>query len=85
MPRKIDFEVVVPQKASVKVTCPGIPAAEVKLPGKPGKPGKDGKDGKDGEDGYTPVKGKDYFTEADIAAMVDAVVARFEDGDKGAC
>lgn len=26
-----------------------------------------------GEDGYTPVKGKDYFTEADINAMVDAV------------
>ena len=30
-----------------------------------GAPGADGSDGKDGADGYTPVKGKDYFTEAD--------------------
>ena len=30
-----------------------------------GAPGADGSDGKDGADGYTPVKGTDYFTEAD--------------------
>lgn len=75
MTRKIDFEVVVPKKAAVQVACPGIPAAEVMLPGKPGTSGKDG---------HTPVRGVDYFTEADIAAMVDAVAARFVDGDKEA-
>lgn len=29
----------------------------------------------DGEPGYTPVKGKDYYTEADKAEMVSAVIA----------
>ncbi len=53
-------------------------------PGEPGEPGKDGADGaqgadgQPGADGYTPVKGVDYFTEADkqeiaeqAAQMVD--------------
>lgn len=31
-----------------------------------GAPGKDGADGKDGKDGYTPVKGVDYFTPAEV-------------------
>jgi hypothetical protein len=31
--------------------------------------------GKDGEDGKTPIKGTDYFTEADKAEMVSAVIA----------
>ena len=31
--------------------------------------------GKDGADGYTPVKGTDYFTEADKAEMVADVIA----------
>lgn len=29
----------------------------------------------DGEDGYTPVKGKDYWTDADKAQMVNDVLA----------
>lgn len=37
--------------------------------------GADGAAGADGEDGYTPVKGTDYFTEADKAAMVEDVLA----------
>ena len=32
-----------------------------------------GEDGKPGEDGYTPIKGVDYFTEADKAEIVVAV------------
>lgn len=59
------------------------------IPGEPGKDGKDGVnginganglDGKDGEpgadgkDGYTPVKGVDYWTENDKAAMVQDVL-----------
>lgn len=31
--------------------------------------------GKDGNDGYTPVKGKDYWTEAEKTAMVNDVLA----------
>ena len=31
--------------------------------------------GKDGKDGKTPVKGVDYFTEADKQEMVNAVLA----------
>lgn len=38
--------------------------------------GKDGKDGKDGSDGYTPVKGKDYFTQSDINEIVQKVLAQ---------
>lgn len=32
-------------------------------------------DGEDGEDGYTPVKGIDYYTEADKTEMVNRVLA----------
>jgi hypothetical protein len=32
-------------------------------------------DGKDGEDGYTPIKGTDYFTEADKQEMIASVIA----------
>jgi len=37
--------------------------------GKDGKDGLNGKDGLDGKDGYTPVKGKDYFTDEDIEGI----------------
>jgi hypothetical protein len=45
--------------------------------------GKDGKDGKDGAPGYTPVKGVDYFTASDKAAIVQDVLAAlpYYDGD----
>lgn len=32
-------------------------------------------DGKDGTDGKTPVKGKDYFTDADKSEMISSVIA----------
>ena len=44
--------------------------------GDTGTPGKDGQPGKDGADGKSPVKGTDYFTEADKAEMVQAVIAQ---------
>lgn len=34
-----------------------------------------------GKDGYTPVKGVDYFTEADKQAMVQEVLNSLPDGD----
>ena len=43
--------------------------------GEAGESGKDGANGKDGADGYTPVKGKDYFTDSDKAEMVSSVIA----------
>ena len=49
--------------------------------GKPsrGRDGKDGKDGTNGADGYTPVRGVDYWTDADQTAIVNAVLANFTD------
>lgn len=38
--------------------------------GKDGANGKDGKDGRDGIDGKTPIKGVDYFTEAEIRNII---------------
>ena len=43
--------------------------------GKDGSPGKDGEDGQPGKDGHTPVKGVDYWTEADKTEMVQQVIA----------
>lgn len=43
------------------------------IKGQDGEPGKDGPQGPAGKDGKTPVKGVDYFTEADIQEIVDKV------------
>lgn len=40
-----------------------------------GKDGSNGANGKDGADGKTPIKGTDYFTEADKQEMVNSVLA----------
>ena len=40
-----------------------------------GLPGEKGEKGATGEDGKTPVKGIDYYTDADKAEMVNAVIA----------
>ena len=45
------------------------------IPGAAGKDGADGAPGKNGADGRTPVAGVDYFTAADKAEMVTAVIA----------
>lgn len=45
------------------------------IPGAAGKDGADGAPGKNGADGRTPVAGVDYFTTADKAEMVTAVIA----------
>ena len=38
--------------------------------------GEPGKDGKDGADGYTPIKGVDYFTQADIDEIARKVLTQ---------
>lgn len=50
--------------------------------GADGADGVNGTDGADGADGYTPVKGADYFTSADIAEIVEAVIDTLPDGDE---
>lgn len=44
------------------------------LPGEPGATGPQGDKGDKGEDGYTPVKGVDYYTEEEKAALVQDVL-----------
>ena len=44
--------------------------------GKDGINGKDGTDGKDGVDGKTPIRGVDYWTEADESAMREYIDGR---------
>ena len=43
------------------------------IDGQNGADGRDGIDGQDGADGYTPVKGVDYFTAADIAQIIAGI------------
>ena len=47
-------------------------------PGKDGKDGTNGRDGTNGQDGYTPVRGTDYWTSQDIAA-IEAYCANYID------
>lgn len=60
-------------------------------PGQNGKDGADGKDGKDGEngkdgingqDGYTPVRGVDYWTNADKTEIVNDVLSQIQDSEE---
>jgi hypothetical protein len=48
---------------------PGIQGQQ----GPAGQDGRDGKDGADGKDGYTPIRGTDYWTEADKREIVEEV------------
>ena len=50
------------------------PAGPAGPAGADGKDGQDGADGAPGADGKTPVKGEDYFTDADKKEIVDAVL-----------
>ena len=50
--------------------------------GDTGKTGEPGTQGKKGADGYTPIKGIDYFTKADIAEIVAAVLAEITTPDE---
>jgi hypothetical protein len=68
-------------------TGPQGPKGDKGEPGEPGKDGTDGQpgekgdkgdpgaDGQPGKDGYTPQRGKDYWTAADVSEMVKKAVA----------
>lgn len=47
-----------------------------------GADGADGINGTNGVDGHTPVKGTDYFTDADKAELVNTIIAALPDGDE---
>jgi hypothetical protein len=49
--------------------------------GAQGIQGPQGEIGPQGEDGYTPVKGTDYFTDADKVELVQAVLNQIPAGD----
>lgn len=51
-------------------------------PGKDGEQGVPGEPGKDGEDGYTPIKGTDYYTEADKQEIVNLVLKALPDSEE---
>ena len=53
----------------------------VNIKGPAGATGAPGTPGAKGADGKTPVKGTDYFTEADKTEMVNAVLAALPNGD----
>lgn len=50
--------------------------------GSKGNKGDKGDTGEQGADGYTPVKGKDYFTEADKTEFVELVLEALPNGDE---
>ena len=52
------------------------------LKGANGRDGLNGQDGRNGVDGDTPVKGIDYFTAADKAELIVAVINALPDGDE---
>lgn len=50
--------------------------------GPAGPMGPQGEPGPAGADGHTPVKGTDYWTEADKQEIIDAVIASFTNGNE---
>lgn len=64
----------------VITSASGTSSADLK--GEKGDKGDKGDTGVAGADGYTPVKGRDYFTESDINEIVNAVYAIVADGNE---
>ena len=61
-------------KDSGEFDGPAGPQGERGIQGEKGETGATGPAGANGKDGYTPVKGVDYFTEADKAEIVEAAI-----------
>ena len=52
------------------------------LRGPEGPQGIQGQTGPQGPAGYTPIKGTDYWTDADKQEIINAVIASFTDGNE---
>ena len=50
--------------------------------GPAGQTGQTGPQGPQGPAGYTPIKGTDYWTDADKQEIINAVIASFTDGNE---
>lgn len=50
--------------------------------GPAGQTGQTGPQGPVGPAGYTPIKGTDYWTDADKQEIINAVIASFTDGNE---
>ena len=65
---------------TISVDGAAIATVEDGADGKPGAAGATGPAGVPGKDGHTPVKGTDYWTEADKQEIVNSVIAALPDG-----
>ena len=65
---------------TISVDGAAIATVEDGADGKPGAAGATGPAGAPGKDGHTPVKGTDYWTEADKQEIVNSVIAALPDG-----
>lgn len=64
------------EKGDIGPQGPAGPQGEI------GPVGADGAQGPAGADGYTPVRGTDYWTEADKQAIIEAVLASLTNGEE---
>ena len=63
---------------------PGMPIVpNSNIRGPQGIPGVPGERGEPGEDGYSPVRGKDYWTNVDKQEIVDAVLVALPAAEGG--
>ena len=69
-------------KGETGATGPQGPKGETGATGPQGPAGATGPQGPQGPAGATPVKGTDYFTDADKAELVTQVIAALPDGDE---
>ena len=66
----------------VALVGPVGPAGPMGPQGERGLQGIQGQTGPQGPAGYTPVRGTDYWTDADKQEIINAVIASFTDGNE---
>lgn len=66
----------------VALVGPTGPQGGIGPVGPAGQTGQTGPQGPVGPAGYTPVKGTDYWTDADKQEIINAVIASFTDGNE---
>ena len=85
-----EIEVIIGPQGPAGEVGPAGPAGEQGPKGDTGEKGADGAQGPEGPqgpvgpagaDGYTPVRGTDYWTEADKQEIVEAVLASLKKGE----
>lgn len=80
-----EIEVIIGPQGPAGEVGPVGPAGEQGPKGDTGEKGADGAQGPEGPQGpagYTPVRGTDYWTEADQQAIINAVLSSFVNGEE---